>query len=625
MTRLFPCPAFLFLILHFVPPVYAEPVRDLRVGVAVTAEYKKIPEWKEKFRKRLTYTSKIFEAEFKIRIKETVYWTWKPPAGTKDSGLLLEDLIGRYSLAERQVDVIIGLDALGKMTENLNIKDLHVLGRARPFSGYMVIRYPNHTLFKIQEDTVMAHELGHVFGATHTNRPDSIMNPYVDRQIPTAFDPENRGILSMTRSMNFQAGAGELGPQAMQRLLGSYVKLQATRQPFEFYYALATLYLKLDQRQNALTTLKEAARMEADNPRVHYDLGILYSKMGDLNKSAESFSRAAANLNLPSQKEYRASALNLLGGVYFSQQNLDGAYYAWNRALAIEPDNVDYKVNLATVQMKRGKLDASIRTFQSALKQLGPNAKILSNLGYAMQLKGQHPEALRYLKEALAARLKQDQKGVLSSLDEIQPAEIYSRMGAVFMEMNDTEQAVKHFAMACQEQPGADCHKKIGEIYYQQGRYDDAIAHMMQSRKYFKEDPSVYAIMGVAVAKKGDVANAISLFQEGLGYVQDNKTASQFHKNLGHLYMQIGQYDGATREFQYAVSKDWKNRDGHLGLALVSIQTNRFYDARASLKNVLKMSPKHQQAKELLARTDARINELENQEVGITGSSSSRY
>ncbi len=195
----------LLILIGFVTDAGAALVipREIRVGVAVSSNFKTLHNWKGEFERRLAYASKIFNTEFKLKFKPVVYWDWNLNDQEADMDSLMEDLKSRFPLEE--TDIVIGLTRLEEIPSAEQMKDLHVLGRARPFSGYLVMRYPFNRLYTIQEETVMVHELAHIFGAVHAG-DDTIMSAVVDRQIPTRFDPQNRAIIMLTRKKRPKPG-----------------------------------------------------------------------------------------------------------------------------------------------------------------------------------------------------------------------------------------------------------------------------------------------------------------------------------------------------------------------------------------------------------------------------------
>jgi len=576
-------------------------MRDLTVGVAVTPSFKNVPDWKSKFRKRLAYASKIFEREFRVRFKKVIYWDWDPSDPAMDMKSMIDDLMYQFPLAARKVDLVLGLSRLEDISKNLNMKDVDVLGLSRPFSGYTVLRYPDQPLFQIQEETVLVHELGHLFGAVHTGEKDTIMMPYVDRHIPTSFDPDNRQIIAANRTMNFQQGTDSLNRETVQRLLDAYGKFMRTEQPFEFYYALAVFYLKMGNHEDGLKALRQAAQMDSGHPRVHFDIGILLSRMDQPEEARKALETAVSKMTMPAYNPDKAAAYNIIGGIYFRQGNYEGAQYAWQKALRLTPDNLDIQVNLASVQIKRGQAETARKTLEAALQSHPDNAKILSNLGAAYYEKGDYQKAISYLKRALA-HASQSTAGAVTPFESIHPATVYAQLGAVYYRLNQKKEAIGYFQKSCAMDTSVACHEQLGRIYFDLKDWDNVIGELADVVPKRKEDPSLYGMLGVALYQKGNWQQAIAVFKEGLGHAADPQKAAILHRNLGHIYLNTRQVDHAVSEFQYAVSGDWHSAEAHYGLALAYLAKGEKTPAYQSCVTILSFDPKHKQAKELMRK-----------------------
>jgi tetratricopeptide (TPR) repeat protein len=247
----------------------------------------------------------------------------------------------------------------------------------------------------------MTHELGHVFGATHTNAPDTVMSPIVRYQIPTDFDAENREIISLTRKMDFRKGLESLSPADVQRLLGSYLKLMQFDQRFDFYYSLGVFYLRLGQTDDTLKAWEKAAELDPDNPRIYYDLGVLYMKRGQQDLAIQKLNLASRKLSHPSLSDLKAEALTYLGSAYFQKGSIDSAYQAWSKASGLRQKDENLKANLALIQLMMGKYNEAIRMLEEVIQKNPKNAKALDNLGYAYAQKNDYPQAITYLAKAL--------------------------------------------------------------------------------------------------------------------------------------------------------------------------------------------------------------------------------
>ena len=82
----------LFSAAAFPARAFAAPLRELRVAVAVTPEYKSLPNWKGEFERRLGYASRIFENQFRIKFRIGAYADWPSPDEQGGTAGLMEDL-----------------------------------------------------------------------------------------------------------------------------------------------------------------------------------------------------------------------------------------------------------------------------------------------------------------------------------------------------------------------------------------------------------------------------------------------------------------------------------------------------------------------------------------------------
>jgi tetratricopeptide (TPR) repeat protein/predicted Zn-dependent protease len=592
-------------------------LRALTVGVAVTPEFQKNPEWKAIFKKRLKYASRIFEREFQVKFQNALFWTWKSETTSLNAKDLMDDLMKQYPLQDKKVDFIIGLSRLDNVTDIANVNDVDVLGLTRPMSGYVFLRYPNNPLFKIQEETVLIHELGHLFGATHTEQRDTIMYPYVDRHIPTSFDGVNRNIIRSLRALDFKYGPDAFKTGALQNLVNSYSQVNIHNQHPEFFYALANLYMKLGEHEKALDAFSNLRNIRLNDGRVRYDMGILYSRVGRYDEAVKELNEAIHHLDRDKNIEILGRTYDALGQMYFHQDNMPGAERSWRKALEIVPDNLDAKINLAIVQIKLGQINAAVPVLEKANKKDPENIKVIGYLGVASYLQKKYTQAITHFNEALRILNKKTGSKPEESADKFLYSEIYSGMGSTYWALERKEDATRYFTKACDIDGSVTCNERLGKIYYELGEWDATVA---QLAPIIQQDPTkgdIYGVLGVALSRQGDTQNALGIFQQGLKYVDDRTKLSQLHGNSGHLLLQNEQYDMAIQEFMSAVSKDWNNEEAHLGLALGYLYKSKPYDAKQVLRNLLSVNPNHPKVPDVMKEVDKMIEELGKQQGQI--------
>jgi tetratricopeptide (TPR) repeat protein len=574
------------------PAFPALTLRKIRVEIAVSSGFRAQPDWRSEFEQRLSYVSRIFESEFQIRLVPVKWREWPVKKENESPRVLLEDLQSRYPL--RDADIVIGLTSV-KGKSLATIRDPDTIGQARILSGYLVLRYPMNRLYRVQEQTVLAHEIGHLFGAVHTSDPSSVMFPLIDKQIPTRFDAENHDIIMGTRHIDFQRGVEALPKIAIQRLLGSYLKMAIQDQPFDFFYMIGVLYLTLGQYDDTLKAWQKAASILPEFPRIHYDLGMIYYQLGDQKNAVKELSRAVQGFQFPSEKPEKGKALKALGAVFMSQENFLAAHNAYSRALALDPKNKDLRRDLAVILMKRGQLSEAIQEFEALLYQDADNLKLLTNLGIAYYEAKRYSESERFLNRAL----KKAPKGSAESLL------VHNYLAKLYARSKQSGKAIEHFRAACASRPSPDCLKGLAQMYFESEQWDSCIAELARVLQFQKDDPDVYGTLAVALMRKGDSEKALPLLREGLKYATDNKTAARFYQNTGHILIQKKHFDLAKNEFQMGIAKDWSNLDCHFGLAMACIGLQDALGAQKSLRDILRIDPKNKKASELLRQVES--------------------
>lgn len=591
-----------FLILLLSASVsFAEsvPMRELRVTVAVTKGFQSLPDWKSNFERRVAYATRIFETEFKLKIKIRNYVGWEPSSETASIENLLEELRG--AVPSEGSDLVIGLAHFSQIPDDANMRDLHNLGQARPFTGHLVIRYPANKLYRVQEDTVLVHELGHVFGAIHTGDRNGIMAPVVDRQLPSKFEAVNREIIKMTRTLDFQKGAESLPRPVLEMLLQSYIKMAQRNDSGDFYFSLGLFYLQLGQSENALKCWNKAVSLNPEHSELRYHLGALYFKMSQFANALPPLSRGVSGLTHPAQKSMLFEGLKMLGTSYFETGNMFAAQNAWSRASSIQPRDHEVRIGLARIKLKQGQVQDAADILQGVVEENPKAVVALSSLGAALNKLGQTEEALRYYELALAeiGRLPRNanQTRALS--------QTYLEVGTIHYGAGNQKQAFEHFKAACDIEPSTECHQRLGMSFFQAQQWDAAARELSLAVQGDKKNADLYGYLGTALTQKGDLPNAAAVFREGAELTQQPLLKAQFYRNIGSLYMSTGSYALAEPEFRFALAKNWNDPESHLGLALAQVGLNQQTAAKESLRNVLRINPQHEHAKKILASIES--------------------
>ena len=196
------------------------------------------------------------------------------------------------------------------------------------------------------------------------------------------------------------------------------------------HYNLGLVLSKLDRHEEAVAGFRSALKLQPDHAQALFGLGNALHKLGQLDVAIETYRRllsvkqnfAEAHLNLGNVFKqqgkldeaitcYRralelspnsAPAHNNLGAVLADRQNLAEAQACYERALAIAPNHVEAHVNFATLLLMQGhEAEAHARLLRAI--ELDPrHAKAHYNLAYVQGNGNQLDAALASYKKAIA-------------------------------------------------------------------------------------------------------------------------------------------------------------------------------------------------------------------------------
>ena len=113
----------------------------------------------------------------------------------------------------------------------------------------------------------------------------------------------------------------------------------------------------------------------------------------------------------------------------------------------------------------------------------------------------------------------------------------------------------------------ANEHARLGEQYYDLGRYKEAIAEYKKALKLRPKFADIITRLGVAYRDSGELETAIDAFAKALTINPKHLPA---HIHLGITYYMKGFVDMAIREWKNTLAIDQENRDARVYLSLVS-------------------------------------------------------
>ncbi len=192
--------------------------REIRVRIACDEEWRAQRDWEETARERLADASDVFEREFGIRWKavDVVPWT------SNDAAATLGDLLEQVERDVPHGDVDLLLAFSGQTRAKGADREYHAAGQARYYGPTAIVRTEDRSTLATWYLGALIHELGHVLGAWHCTRLDSVMSSSGARTTWARFDAQSRVAVEIGRGLDFAKGLDWLDAATRRRIDAAY-------------------------------------------------------------------------------------------------------------------------------------------------------------------------------------------------------------------------------------------------------------------------------------------------------------------------------------------------------------------------------------------------------------------
>ncbi len=170
------------------------------------------------------------------------------------------------------------------------------------------------------------------------------------------------------------------------------------------HYSLGNAYMKMDNKELALTEYERARNISQRYPRssyslisrnVDYNLGLLYWEKGLCSRAIEMLEGVGGS------DTYSLIALDRLADCYLKKGRAADAIQAYEKIISIQPDDPRMKVNLARAYRISGDLARSENILREQLQNQYPAAAVIHfELAATLERKGDISEAIEYYQKA---------------------------------------------------------------------------------------------------------------------------------------------------------------------------------------------------------------------------------
>lgn len=365
----------------------------------------------------------------------------------------------------------------------------------------------------------------------------------------------------------------------------------------------------------------EAKRQKAPgNPAFALILGHLHRQSGHLDKALPYY-QAATN-----QKPHYASAWMALAELYRQAQKPQDALEAYQKALplarglkekktilrsladlaveqkeiarareffqeyiAIDPNDVTARLELADVLAKHGLNAEALAEYQETEKRLraepARRIEVLVRIAGSLEALGREDDAIatyrqaaelvqrgHYLQKEITFRVidvyrrRQDLRGLIGTYEKLWPTGSrghfeWGVLAELYEEIGEQDQALAAFRKAVQASPSElDTQKRLIALLSRAGRDDEAILQVESLVRVAPGEPRFQLELAELYFKKGEKTKALDRLRQVAQRFPDD---AGVHAALADLYSRWGEADRALKEYEVLVRIE-PSEDSHL-------------------------------------------------------------
>jgi len=275
-----------------------------------------------------------------------------------------------------------------------------------------------------------------------------------------------------------------------------------------------------------------------------------------------------------------AEAQRLLASSYYQIGQQDQARCAFERLVALCPEDPNARSDWATALAASRQWAAAERVFRQALARQPDAVESLSNLGIVLHHLNRHEEALATLDQAL--RVKPDFTPALAN-----------RLTVLQHLQRTADVEAAHRQLLCLRPDDPNVHNDLGVFLSDQARWVEAEACYRQA---IALDPGFLPAqrnLGVILRKHRFFAESEGCFRQVAALTPNS---AQAHLDLGITLHNLDRLEEAERCYREALARDPACHDAHNNLGVLLQEWRRLEEARRHLDQALALQPDHADA-----------------------------
>jgi len=359
--------------------------------------------------------------------------------------------------------------------------------------------------------TVCVHEFGHAIGLWgHSPHPGDICYPTA-----TVQQPSDRDIATLHKLYNTPLNTRQ--HDVAIKVLKTEIEQKPYADPqtqLRAHYLLGAIYFDKGDTASAIDSFQTCRQLDAKFRPAIEKLIQVYHKTDETHEAIALLEKRITQKASPAD-------YNTLGIFYYEKKDAEKAIQAFEKALHIAPYHKAARRNLHQLLRAKGFKALASKDFETAtitfervlqIEPLdAPTYQLMGN-GYAQA--GQFEKAISYYQKAVDLN-------PVDALTQQNFAQCYNNYGVSLRNREKWDEAIDAYRNALRLMPTlqiartnlSDAFTRKAKAHSEADELDEAVAAYLELQKLHPDDMHIRNLLGELHLKKGDYADALSVFQ----------------------------------------------------------------------------------------------------------------
>jgi len=325
----------------------------------------------------------------------------------------------------------------------------------------------------------------------------------------------------------------------------------------------------IENYERAVEALQKCLDIDSSKPVIYFELGKNYNQLKNFGAAEEALKKA---ISMQPDNEW---FLDELYDVYYRQDDVDNAIKTVKQLVKYHPD---YKMDLATLYIKKEKFNTALRVLDELDQELGTNELRDQMRNSIYNKTGDAKDRIDNLKERIAANPKNEN-------NHLQLIYRYSQTGK-------TKKAFEAAKELLKIKPNSKLvHLALYKFYLDEDEVDKAVASMKLVLNTPEIDDQVKSKVLQDFVK---FVEKNPQYQKDLIEATDNvetEKNSESLSNLGAYYSKSGDKQKALKNYKEALSKNPSDFKLLRDVILLQIELKNYTEALKDTNNALELYP----------------------------------